>query len=83
MTQGEVLPVQREGGAAAASGRGRGGTADGTPDRTVMVAVPLLLPRVTVPFSSTVATSVSLLVQVMVPLEPAGRKVALRVTGSG
>ena len=48
-----------------------------------MVAVPLLLPRVTVPFSSTVATSVSLLVQVMVPLEPAGRKVALRVTGSG
>ena len=49
----------------------------------VMVAVPVLVPWLTLPFSSTEAISGSLLVHVIVPVDPAGRKVTVRVMGSG
>ncbi len=44
---------------------------------------PFLLPRVTRPVPSTVATSGSLLVQVMVPVVPSGMNVTASRTGSG
>ena len=49
----------------------------------VMVALPVLVPALTLPVSSTLTTSGSLLVQVMVPVEPSGIKVTVRVMGSG
>ena len=49
----------------------------------VMVARPRTVPWLTRPLASTEATSGSLLVQVMVPVEPAGVKVTWMVTGSG
>ena len=48
-----------------------------------MTAVPFFVPWLTRPFSSTVATSGSLLVQVMTPVVPAGVKVTESCTGSG
>ena len=49
----------------------------------VMVADPFFVPGETLPFSSTETISGSLLVQVMVPVVPAGVKVTPMVTGSG
>ena len=49
----------------------------------VMVAVPCLMPGLTLPLASTQATSGSLEVQVIWPVEPAGEKVTLMVMGVG
>ena len=49
----------------------------------VMVALPRLLPWLTLPFSSTDTTSGSLLLQVIFPAEPSGIKVTVRVMGLG
>ena len=48
-----------------------------------MVALPCLLPWLTLPFSSTDTTSGSLLLQVIFPAEPSGIKVTVRVMGLG
>ena len=54
-----------------------------SPMVAVMTALPFLVPRETRPELSTVATSGSLLLQVMVPVVPSGWKVTTSCTGSG
>ena len=49
----------------------------------VMVALPRVVPWLTLPVASTETMDGSLLVQVMVPVEPAGTKVTCTVMGSG